>query len=148
MKVTAGVKLRRLNGRFAAGTFAPILLEARARIRQDVERAFDQRADPQTGQPWKDRQTRRAREYLHPLLVKTGKLKREAIAAAASAVVSGNRLTVTQRVPSYAGFHQLGTRVMVARRYQGVTRATRLWLARRMKDQAVRVWRDRNRGSY
>lgn len=148
MKVTAGIRLRRLNGQFAPGTFAPVLTEARVRVRADTEAAFERRADPQTGAPWKPRIERGLRQYLHPLLVRTGKLKEGAVNAAASAVVSGNRLTVTQRLPEYAGFIQLGTRLMDKRPFLGITRATRQWVARRLKDQAVRVFRDRQRGSY
>ena len=118
-----------------------------ARVRADVEDAFAAKRDPQTGRPWANRKES-LRLYLHPLLVKTGKLKAEALNAAVAATVSGNRLAVRQTVPVYAGFHQLGTRLMPRRPFLGVSRATRQWLARRLKDEAVRAFRDRSRGAY
>jgi phage gpG-like protein len=148
VKVTAGIKLRRLNGTFAPADFAGVLAEARSRVRADIDRAFTTRADPQTGRPWKARSEKGLHTYLHPLLVKTGKLKAEALNAAVAATVSGNRLSVTQRVPDYAGWHQLGTRHMPKRPFLGVSKATQRWLARRLKDQAARAWRDRKRGAY
>lgn len=70
----------------------------------DVQRAFETGTDPVTGTQWPERK----RDYAHPILVKTGKLRNAAIAAAQLATGTGYGVEVNLIEPAYGFYHQLG----------------------------------------
>jgi hypothetical protein len=141
-KVT--VSLRTPRGKFPSGSYARVLGEIRPLLVQDIEGGFDASRDPETKTPWASRKIQPGRQAPnHPLLVKTGTLRQEAVSAARSAVVNGSTLTMRTNKPSYGGYHQKGTRFMVARRWAGVSRATRMRLAKLLVKEGIRVFRGR-----
>jgi hypothetical protein len=137
----ASVNIRTRTSRFPAGSFAAALSPARASLVRDVQRAFATRADPVSGFPWPSR----SGSYPWPALDKTGVMKREAIQAAASAVITGSSITATMKAPKYAGFQQKGTKTISPRRFLGASigtiRIVQAGLVREGRAHAVRVLR-------
>jgi hypothetical protein len=72
------VSVRTTKGRFPPQSVAVALLPARAALARDAARAFERRTDPVTGRRWAPRK----HDYPHPPLVRTGKMRAEAITAA------------------------------------------------------------------
>jgi hypothetical protein len=145
IRVKASVIVRtKKGGRFPKASYAEALSPARASLVRDTQRAFDTASDPVTGRPWPARKVHVA----HKPLVKSGTLKREAVAATSAATITGSSLTVVVKKPHYAGFQAKGTRLIAARRFVGASIGTvqvaRAGLARAGKKQAVRVLRGKS----
>lgn len=138
----ATLSVRLPSGRFPRKSLVKVLTEARQRAVADVEKAFRDEADPQTGRPWPARKAdpRRPGPF-HPLIQLTGRLKREAVRAAQQATVSGSTLTVRQSRPGYARYHAYGTVRIPRRRWLAVSPNTRRFVARRLKGEGLRIFR-------
>ena len=139
----ATVFVRMPRGRFPAAAQTVALQEARPRLVKDTREAFDKRHDPATKVAWKARLPQAGRVADHPLLVKSGRLKAAAVKAAESATVVGGGLVMKVPTPKYGAYHMTGTKRMARRRWLGVSRALRLYLARRLAAQGLRVFRGR-----
>lgn len=138
----ASVLIRPKRGaRFPAGSYAAALSPARASLVRDTERAFETQADPVSGKAWPPRK----HHYAHKPLQKSGAMRREAVAAAAVAVLTGNSLTVKVKRPKYSKFQHGGTRTIAARRFVGASigtvRIVHAGLVREGQEFAVRVLR-------
>lgn len=144
IRVKASVLVRtKKGGRFPRASYAEALSPARASLVRDTQRAFDTARDPVSGRPWPARKVHVA----HGPLVKSGELRREAVAATGAATVTGSSLTVVVKRPQYAVYQAKGTRLIAARRFVGASIGTiqvaRAGLARAGQKQAVRVLRGR-----
>jgi phage gpG-like protein len=111
-----------------------------ARVRADVVEGFASSTDPSTGKSWAPRKD----NLKHPLLIKTGLLLTNAIAAidATKPVVEGNMIEAIismQNDPFYAKFHQFGTKKMVARSFFGFSQSTYDDIAESATELAVRI---------
>ncbi len=142
VKATVNVRTR-TGTRFPAGSFAAVLEPARASLVRDTERAFATASDPVTGRKWPPRK----HTYPHPALVKSGVMKAGAVAAASTAVISGNTLTARVKSPAYAVYQAKGTRTIAARRFLGASigtvRIVHAGLAREGRAAANRILRGR-----
>lgn len=120
----------RRTERMAAKTF----LDA---LQADVAAAFAAGRDPVTGAPWPPRK----RPSPGPLLVRTGRLRDAAVAAAGAARGGeyGGGVTVELSAPEYAAYHQHGTGRVPRRRFFGVSPQTAAKVAKWHADEIVRL---------
>lgn len=142
MKITASVSVRKIGGKFPAGSHARALRSVKPKVVEGIERAFAAEADVVSGRPWAPRKERPGgRKSFRKLLVLTGRLKRAALAAAEMATINGSVLYIAQRDPKRAKYHQTGTRRMARRRFLGVSKAAVQALRRQLAGEAVRLFR-------
>lgn len=141
MKITASVSVRKIGGKFPAGSHARALRAVKPLIVAGIERAFAEERDPISGKPWAPRKEQGGRQSYRKLLVLTGRLKRAALAAAAAATINGHVLYLAQREPRRAKYHQAGTKRMARRRFLGVSKAAVQSLRRKLAGEAVRLFR-------
>lgn len=134
LKASVNIRAKR-GARFPPGSYKAVLEQARPSLQHDVERAFTEKRDPVTGRSWPPRKN----FYPWPMLVKTGLMEARAVTAAGNAIINGNTLFFSVRLPKYAKFQN------ARRRFIGVS-ATTLAIVRRAlaaegKAQTLRILR-------
>lgn len=106
--------------RLGNGVVQPVAEVLAVDVRELVQAGFAGEMDPY-GIPW----AYRKREYSHPILDKSGRMK-------STITVTATPLGVHAEAPAeYAGYHQYGTRYMVPRRiFPTATRGLGTWRER------------------
>lgn len=138
IKVRASISIRLPSGKFPRASYTRVLQPAVQQVMRDFREGFQAEKDPRTGKPWPPRKL----EYPHPMIRKSRLLFRSAIRAVEQAVITNSTLSI--RIPDspvYLKYQFFGTKKIAARRFIGVSRRTRQWVARRLKGEGVRVWR-------